>query len=168
MQKNNHAISLINVGRTKTGKTTVSKKLLDKVFDKMPVFIYDVNNEYREYYDKDFLPFDEFCGSIKDVKNSFILIEEATIFLTVRETNKILVDMLVRKRHTNNFIVLNFHSFSKVPKYIFDLIDFVTVFKTNDSLKTVKDKTDFEKILKAFEYVKASENNFINKTISLY
>lgn len=162
------AIAILQVGRTRTGKTTNSKKLLLEAPKNMKKIVYDVNNEYSEIYNEPFLPYDEFMTKIKDVKNSFILFEEATIFFSTRGTYKELEEFLVRKRHTNNFIILNFHSFASIPKPIFNLVDFIIVFKTNDTLKNVKDKFDQEKLLNAYEEVRKHESQFYKKSVSLY
>jgi len=163
-----NSIAILQIGRTKTGKTTNSKKMIEKLDKSMKKHIYDVNNEYSEFYQEPFIPYSDFMNKIKDVKNSFILFEEATIFFSTRGTYKELEEFLVRKRHTNNYIVLNFHSFASIPKPIFNLVDYVVIFKTNDTLKNVKDKFDQEKLIKAFEEVRKSENNYFNKSVSLY
>lgn len=168
MSDSKNAFALINVGRTKTGKTTQTKKFIEEAPAFLERIVYDVNNEYGEFYGKPFVSFDLFMESIKDKTNSLIVIEEASIFFDVRSTDKILREMLVKKRHTNNFFVLNFHYFSTIPKYVFNLVDFVKVFKTNDSLKTVKEKYDNMKLLNAFTIVNSSEDNFAFKTVSLY
>lgn len=164
------AFAIIGVGKRRTGKTTHTKTVIDEFLEhdeNRDLVVYDVNKEFTEYYDKPFIPFDEFMNSIKDVKNSFIHIEEATIFFTTRSTDRTMISKLVRCRHDNNIISMNFHSWGQVPKEIFALIDFVTIFKTNDSFVTVKGKIDNEKILKAFQKVQKSDNQYEKITVNL-
>ncbi len=165
------AFANISVGRTRTGKTTYTKKILSEVYENDPnreIYIYDVNKEHGEFYPEPFVPFDIFMKKIKNVKNSFIVIEEASIFFESKGVDKELKELLVKKRHDNNIIYLNFHSFGMIPNYVFHLIDYVTVFKTNDSYTKVKGKFDNERLLKTFTIFNKSEDNFFKRTISLY
>ena len=77
-------------------------------------------------------------------------------------------DKLVRKRHQHNIIMLNFHSWGMVPKDIVSMCDIVIVRKTNDSLKKVEERCDDVKLLKAFEKVKNSDDNYKSITVNLY
>jgi predicted AAA+ superfamily ATPase len=160
-------IVTICVGRRKTGKTTFSKRLLDKRQKNFPVFIYDINNEYKDYYKEPFVDFDVFLSKIVELRHSYILIEEATIFFNTRGTEQEIINLLVRARHTGNIIQLNFHSFSSVPKYIKNLVDYVVIFKTNDNINDVKARIDDEKILKQWERIKESSNKFEYKVCSM-
>lgn len=162
---------IVAVGRRKTGKTTQTKEFLNTVLKTDPdrdLIIYDPNLEYREYYDEPFLSFDDFMKRIANVTNSCIHIEEATIFFESRSTNKVMKDKLVRARHQNNIIMLNFHSWGLIPREILSMTDYVRIFKTNDSLATVKAKTDIETIIKTFEEVDKHKDNFHFKLIDLY
>lgn len=136
--------------------------------EKDSLIIYDVNNEYSEFYDKPFLTFDEFSKNLKGVKNKTILIEEATIFFSTKSTDKIIQELLVRRRHENNTIILNFHSFSDIPKYIFNLLNYVIVFKTNDTEETIKSKSNNPKLLQVFKEVRDNPNLHFNKTFNFY
>lgn len=157
----------IIVGSTGTGKTTFTKKLLSGI--KQRIFIYDINNEYTEFYTGKFLPFSEFMEMVKPVKNSIIIFEEATIFLNHKNTNSILIEKLVRKRHENNYIILNFHSLRKIPIYILDMVNYLTMFKTLDSDKFIQSKFEgFVNIPEKFDTLKKSENKHINTTFKLY
>lgn len=153
------------VGKRKTGKTTYSKSLLK--LNNLNKKIYDINNEYNEFYSEPFIDFETFLNECIELKNTYLLFEEATIFFDSRKTSDIMKNLLVRSRHTNNIIQLNFHSFSSIPKYIKNLIDFITIFKTGDTLKDVKEKFDNEKIIAGFLKIKNSENPFDKITISL-
>ena len=75
-------LAYILIGRRKTGKTTLSKEFLKTRAKNMPVMIYDINKEYTTEYPEKFVDFEIFLEKITDesVRNTYILIEEATIF----------------------------------------------------------------------------------------
>jgi hypothetical protein len=157
----------IIIGGTGRGKTTFVKKMLSHIAPER-IEIYDVNKEYEDFYKQSFLEFEDFMLKVKPLKNKFIVFEEATIFFNNRGCDKILVDMLVRKRHTNNYIILNFHSIRNVPRYVWDLCNIVTLFKTNDSEKKINDYFDLEEFVNTFYQVKDSPDFHCNKTLKLY
>jgi hypothetical protein len=163
-------IASICVGKRGCGKTTFSKKLLDQAPDEMPKLIYDVNNEYKQYYNEPFIPFQDFLIKIdnEDLKKTYILIEEATIFFSTHSRFEEMMHVLVLARHSGNIIQLNFHSFGSVPKNIYHLLDYVTVFKTNDSEKDVTDRFDNENVLQAFTEARNSTDEHFYKTVKLY
>lgn len=163
-------LASICVGRRGCGKTTRSKELLNIRPKGMPVIIYDVNQEYTEFYPEPFIDFDVFLIKISDpkVRHTYILIEEATIFFSTASNYEEMRNVLVRARHTGNIIQMNFHSFRSVPKNIYELLDYVVVFKTNDSEKSVTDKFDNPSVIKAFKDAQNSEDKYFNRTVSLY
>ena len=163
-------IAYILIGRRKTGKTTMSKKLLAERPKNMPVMIYDINKEYTKEYPQKFVDFEVFLSKITDesVKNTFILIEEATIFFDTSSRFDEMKNVLVRARHTGNIIQCNFHSWLSVPRNILNLLDYVVVFKTNDQIQTLKGKYDNPDLLAAFDEARKSKNEYFNKTVSLY
>ena len=163
--------TILQVGRTKSGKTTESKEWLERLEGKLQLHVYDVNNEYSEFLPKNYqLPsFKDFVEKVYPITNSFILFEEASIFFTPKAGLDIVMrDKLVRKRHQHNIIMLNFHSWGMVPKDIVSMCDIVIVRKTNDSLKKVEERCDDVKLLKAFEKVKNSDDNYKSITVNLY
>lgn len=155
----------ICVGRRKTGKTTFAKKLLDE--SQQPIVVYDVNNEYKDYYNKKLVDFDVFLDEIVTLRHHYILMEEATIFFDTASKQKEMKNLLVRARHTGNIIHLNFHSFSSVPRSIYTLLDYVTVFKTNDSEEALK-RFDSPILTQTYLKVRADPNEYAHETISLY
>lgn len=163
-------IASIMVGRRGCGKTTLSRELLSKRPNKMPVLIYDINHEYGDIYSEPFEDFDVFLNRIADesVRRTYILIEEATIFFSTRSRFEEMMNVLVRARHTGNIIQLNFHSFASVPKNIYHLLDYVIIFKTNDIERDVQDRFDNPSVLKAFYEARDSTDKHFNKTVTLY
>lgn len=144
--------SHIIVGATGTGKTTFVKSLLKKV-DPRNLYIYDVNNEYTEFYDSELENFGEFSKRATELKNAVIVFEEATIFLNNRSSNQELTNILVRKRHTNNTIFLCFHSLRSIPRNIYEISTHITIFKTSDNPELVLKKFEDERMYKAVQEV---------------
>lgn len=158
----------IIVGATGTGKTTFVKKLLVKVRNKQSLFVYDINQEYTDFYPEPLLSFDEFIKNMSKLSNSVQVYEEATIFLDARSTNEYLRSVLVRKRHQNNYVFLNFHSLRQVPLWVYNLSTHITVFKTNDSENLVKSRFQDDKLTEIFNSVQNSRQKYFNKTLKIY
>ena len=142
------AQTILNIGRTGAGKTTVAKKIIEA--SNREALIYDVNNEYN----KPLIDFEEFLKQAKSAANTCIVFEEATIFLSSNKSAAAMRDILVRKRHTNNVIVLNFHSLRGVPTYLLELTDLVCLLQTNDNPTLIHQKfKDYPEIIETFEKV---------------
>lgn len=157
----------ICVGKRKTGKTTFSKKMLSLKPKNYPCVVYDVNNEYKEFYSEPFIDFLPFMDKIVDLKSHYILIEEATIFFNPRARVEEMINLLVRARHTQNIIQLNFHSWASVPGNIKDLVDYIHIFKTNDNEDKVRVKVDRDYIVNTWVKVNRSKNPFEMKTVRM-
>ncbi len=157
----------ICVGKRKTGKTTFSKKMLSLKPKNYPCVVYDVNNEYKEFYSEPFIDFLPFMDKIVDLRSHYILIEEATIFFNPRARVEEMINLLVRARHTQNIIQLNFHSWASVPGNIKDLVDYIHIFKTNDNEDKVRVKVDRDYIVNTWVEVNRSKNPFEMKTVRM-
>jgi hypothetical protein len=162
-------IRSICIGQSGCGKTTFTKDLLNRRPKDMKCMIYDVNKEYGEYYNEPLDDFDVFLIKIcaEDTRHTFIVCEEATIFFNTQTHSKEMTDLLVRARHTGNIIQLNFHSFGTIPKGIYSLLNFVIVFKTQDSLKSVRERFDHPKVLQAYDEARASEDIHFHKIVKI-
>lgn len=160
----------IIAGARGRGKTTFIKKFLDMAKSKnYPFVIFDPNAEYLGYYKKKFVMFDNFCTSLQTVKKSIIVIEEASIVLKHNSIDPIFLEKLVRARHENNYIIMNFHSLRKIPVNILEFVNFITLFKTLDSTEFIEDKfKSYEKIVKCYKKVLNSSNYHENITIDMY
>ncbi len=158
----------IVVGATGTGKTTYVKDNLSKVPNKDSIIVYDVNNEYSEFYDYEFIDYKTFLKNLTTVKNSVVVLEESTIFLGVRGDIEDIRNILVRKRHTKNYIFLCFHSLRSVPRYIYDMADYITVFKTNDTEKRVSQTFEDDRLTDIVRECKESDNKHIYKFLQIY
>ena len=125
---------IIIAGGTGTGKTTLVKGLISK--HKKNRLIYDVNNEYGHPY----VDMEDFLEKAKRVKDHIIVFEEATIFFGTSGSQKDIREILVKKRHTNNILIFNFHSLSQVPLSILMFCDYFYVKKSNDQLPQIERK----------------------------
>jgi hypothetical protein len=149
-------------GNTGTRKTTLIKKFISKL-NQNEILIYDINKEYgREVLP----PFYEFLQAIKHARNKIIIIEDATIFLKKRGYEAEIEEALVLRRHQNNYIILVFHSLKKIPTYIFELMNILTLFHTEDKQKDIE-SLDNSKILNLYSEVKENPEMYFNKTIIL-
>lgn len=161
--------SIIFVGGTGTGKSTLIKERLKPVH-KGCLHIYDINNEYTAFYDKPLPSFKRFSTQATKLTDAIIVYEEATIFLSNKGSDSQVREILVRKRHTNNTVFFVFHSLRTIPKWVFDLSNYLVLLKTNDSRDTVEKKFDHEVLTNAFlEVEKMSlKNRHYHKVISIY
>jgi ABC-type oligopeptide transport system ATPase subunit len=163
-------LRVLIVGRSGCGKTTKTREMLSQRPKNMPVLIYDINQEYIDVYPEPFEDFDVFLAklSFEETRHHYIIIEEATIFFNTQSNFQDMKNVLVRARHTGNIIHVNFHSFSSIPKGIYNLLDYVIVFKTNDNLKSVTDRFDNPKVVEAYQEAIASPDEHFNRVVKIY
>lgn len=161
--------SILFVGGTGTGKSTLVKERLKNVH-KGCLHIYDINNEYGKFIDVPLPSFVKFSTQATKLNDAIIVYEEATIFLSNKGSDAQVREILVRKRHTNNTIFFIFHSLRSVPKWVFDLSNYVVLLKTNDSIDIVEKRFDHEVLTNAFIEVKkeSEKNKHFHKVISIY
>ena len=139
-------INIIICAASGRGKTTLVKKIIG---ERKNTFVYDVNNEYENAYKAESL--DYFKTEAIKKKNTIIVFEEATVFFPQRGADKDLMNLLIRKRHTKNVIVLIFHSLNRIPMYIFEQANYIYMKKTNDRASVVeRNYENFPEILSAF------------------
>lgn len=160
--------AIIIVGATGTGKTTYIKSLLQKVPNKKCLYIYDVNNEYAEFFPYPLIGIEDFMEKTQFMKHGIFVLEEATIYLNNRSSNEHLVNLLVRKRHTFNTIILVFHSMRSVPRYIYELSNYITIFKTNDSSEMTARELKDDRLEEIMNNVKANKNQHFFMTLKIY
>jgi len=125
------------VGCTGSGKTFRTKQLISRANPKS-LRVFDVNDEYEEFYPIPFNPdIDLFLENCEGLSNAIILIEDATSFFSTQGRSDRLVKMLIAKRHTNNTYILLFHAFADFPKYIYRKCTDIIIFKTLDGQKNL-------------------------------
>ena len=144
------------IGMTGQGKSRYAHRMI-KEDTECNVMVWDVNNEYGthptnpewslhlstninsarcRYTGGDPGKFIELCGLKRDC---IIVFEEATAFFK-GQIGKNLVELVIRKRHTNNRYVFLFHSIRAIPPALLDFLNYVILFKTSDNIQIVKDK----------------------------
>ena len=137
------------VGRKKTGKTTWIKNVVEKLnFQK---FIFDPNQHYEGQFKGDNI--EEFLRQAYTKHNTVIVIEEATIYFKSAKKQDLLLSLLTRSRHQNNFVFLAFHSLRSVPTWCLDMCDALRLSKTNDTLQVLHKFDGLDKIEEAFRAV---------------
>ena len=157
---------IINVGMTGSGKTTVTKKILSQI--EIPIYIFDVNREYSEFknLNTNHDNFNNFVAMANTRIKSCVIYEEATIFFSHSGCTENIKSQLVRKRHTGNLFVFNFHSMRQVPLFLLDFCDLLILGQTNDTGKLIMDKFKYnENIINAFEELKAENNIYAKRYI---
>jgi ABC-type Mn2+/Zn2+ transport system ATPase subunit len=162
------AQSIIIVGATGTGKTTFVKNIIKKVPNKKALFIYDVNNEYRDYFPYPLQSVSDFMEKTQFISKGVFVLEEATIYLNNRSSNEYLTQLLVRKRHTNNTILLVFHSMRAVPRYIYELSNTIVIFKTNDAADMTSRELKDDRLEDIMNRVKNHKNPHYCEILKIY
>jgi ABC-type phosphate/phosphonate transport system ATPase subunit len=160
--------AIIIVGATGTGKSTFVKKLISKVPNKKALFIYDINNEYKDYFPYPLLSVEEFMEKTQFISKGVFVLEEATIYLNNRSSNEYLTSLLVRKRHTNNTIIMVFHSMRSVPRYIYELSNEIVIFKTNDSPDMTSRELKDDRLEEIMNRIKVSKNQHYYELLKIY
>jgi GTPase SAR1 family protein len=160
--------AIIIVGATETGKTTFIKSMLKKVPDKQAFFIYDVNNEYSEFFPYPLIDTEEFLEKARYIKKGVFVFEEATIYLSNRSSDENLRSILVRKRHDLNTIFLVFHSMRSVPRYIYELSNYIIIFKTNDSPDMTARELKDDRLEVIMNRVKESKDLHYHESLKIY
>ena len=177
-----NAVAIL-VGAPRTGKTTLTKAIIEGSHKK--VLIYDVNNE-EAYNGFKRMPLDKlpvwrggkwkvFTDDAEDliyqiyqnVRNATIIFEDATSYIN-RETAKYLRKILVSRRHMNLDIIFSFHSLNQVPPMIYEMSNYISLKKTNDTIQKVKGLSKLpnpDDVLKAFEKVRKSKDPFVTVTV---
>lgn len=161
---NKQGFAHLVVGGTGSGKTTFIKTMLGKIPNQKSILIYDVN---AEYFSDSVLPdFKDFTQKINNVKKCVIVLEEATIFLDARGSSFDIRNLLVRKRHNENYIFLVFHSLRSVPFYIYNLCNYITLLNTNDQIQNVEGRFD-DKVTELFKAVQKANTKYFRQTIRI-
>ena len=157
---------IIIVGGTGTGKTTLCKEIITN-YETKNRYILDFNNEYanlKNKYTKLFNDYDIFIEKLPAFQNSYILIDEASIYFNSHRYSNILLSKLVKHRHDKNIILLCFHSLRLVPKYVNDFCNYIIIKKTNDNLDLLKID---QKIIDLSRIVNNNPDNYFYEVLRL-
>jgi hypothetical protein len=78
-----------------------------------------------------------------------------------------LIDFLIDTKEKNIDFFFLYHAFGWIPKDLYRVIDAYEIFKSSEHPKVRKEQLSgcYEKILKVWEEVNASENNYLHKTV---
>lgn len=131
------ASTICVIGKTESGKSTWVKKELEHVPTKNQ-FIFDYQGEYKN--SSGIKDFDTFVSHAIRLKNSVIVFEEATVYITGHNIQKNVKDLLVSKssHHNNNVLIFVFHSIRKVPVSLYEMTDLIVLFETNDRADEIR------------------------------
>lgn len=162
------------------GKTTqILKQILAflKQHPKEKVIIYDINREpaYKNFpiCELEQLPalkpgiyriinpdYNKVLAAISETfRNGLVVLEDANYYLTAAR-NMTLWQILVSRRHMGMDVVLTFHSLARVPPYLYEMLNYIILFKTNENADRVKSKIpNFEMV----DRVKNKINKHLNK-----
>ena len=152
---------IVIVGARGTGKTTKIKSIIKNVHPDN-LIIHDISNQYGEFGYMH-IDIDEFLQAADVAQNKVIVFEEATVYFGNRGYSKLATKILVRSRHTKNAIILAYHSFRTIPRYVYDLINEINVLKTNDSYKFTLNRFEDENLMKIFKEVNEHKDTHFSK-----
>lgn len=157
------------VGARGMGKSTVTKAIVLKISTHGSRMIFDPEGEHKDIYDKPLLPFKEFKQKADSVANALIVWEEATMVIpNTSQADPDVKEMLVKARHRNNTLIFVFHSFRFLPTWVFDLLDYVIVLKTADSVAYVNRRYDSERFNEVFARINQPDNWLYNEETKRY
>lgn len=167
--------NILIIGGMGQGKTYYTKtNILNPCAGKMPLNIYDINDEYgafpNAYKGSMFKP-DDFITSVFRKKLQVNVFEEATYFLTHNSPDQRVTEILQRKRHLFNINVFIFTSVAAVPVWVVRMTDRVVLFNTADpnyNLKRFKEEPIFYEAIKRrvnlrpLQYISFNPNEIID------
>lgn len=140
------------IGSTGQGKSSYLKRL----YKGRRALIYDVNNEHYKSDTYELPTVDDFVKCAEAAHNRIVIFEEATIFFKNNKNTDVIAKMLVRKRHTKQYLVFVFHSIRAVPVQIMDFCEIITLFPTGDNESLIYSKfSGNDLLLDAYRTVKS-------------
>ena len=170
LTENPHKVILIT-GRKRSGKTQFSNALIkaatnktalvyqsprDTTFNYLPL-IADAKKYIgqRGRTSEIFVEYEDFLLMAYKAKNSIILIDDFTGY----EADRISMNfrrLLSRNRHAGNTIIIVTHSLSDTPKRLFNLLDMIILFKTNENMiSNLNRLPEFEQLNNAVNKLKS-------------
>ena len=153
-------------GRPHAGKSTMIKQYIQG----KKCLIFDVNNEYELTSDTTqarsrdiFLDMYKFIETAQKKINTIVVFEDATGFFRGNCKSDI-IRLIQQRAHANNTYIFCFHSLRSIPPSIIDFINYLVIFKTNDTEEKVLKK--FPDIISAYREIKKAPEYF-HKIIKL-
>ena len=101
------------------------------------VYVFDVNNEFEELEKtqgwKRHTKLDKklFLSEVSEMRNTVVLVEDATGFFSSRVNEKML-QLAQGKRHTGNVYIFLFHTVYYIPENLQTFANYTVIFRTND------------------------------------
>lgn len=164
--KKDWASAEILVGEQHVGKTTyITDELIGPYHDTgVPCYIFDPQREYGYFNEPevaDIGDIEKFFDIVENKWNSCIVFEEATMFFEhSSRLKKRITEMFVNTYHRGNVILLNFHSFSQVPKYIRNMVKVIHICHTNDTAENVEKLFSDPGFIEDFNKVQSNPDRF--------
>lgn len=121
------------VGANEQGKSTYVKEILKNLNCKK--HIVDIGGEHHDVANSvRYEDIEDFYKVAKNIKNSAIFIDEATVFLDTNKHSSLLKWLLVRrsKRHNNNMVFTSWHAIAMIPRDIIRFTNYIVLFPTVD------------------------------------
>ena len=152
------------IGHTGQGKSSFVKNFIKG----KNCLVFDINNEYQDLETDVKKPRAKFIGLPAEFietcfkrRNTNLIFEEATGFLR-GAVNMKLQKLIIEKRHKNNNLLFIFHSINRVPPVIYEICNYIILFKTNDQENTILNK--YPMLIKPFRELKKAPK-FSHKVI---
>lgn len=141
------------VGANEQGKSTYVKNILKTL--PCPKHILDIGGEHNDVQNAtSYIDMKEFEKHGKQITNSAIFIDEATLFLANNRRLDFMLWLYVRrsKRHNNNMIFTSFHSVQLVPRDVIRFSNYLVLFPTSDIPEDVHKKLEgFPQAIQAYD-----------------
>lgn len=160
---------IIICGQRGSGKTTLTKQIIEK---HNSIYLFDINKEQSYLSIKNkaagITDFKKFVEGTKNLENSFIIFEEATIFFNYGRTADEVTQLMVQARHRKLNLIFVFHSLLSLPTHLTSLADYILLKRTKDNPTTIERKfKDYEEIKAAFYALRDNPDIYATEIIEL-
>lgn len=154
---------IIVVGRKGSGKSYYIKEKLKHY--KGNKLILDVRREYAEGI---LVKPSKFMEMVKNAKNSLIIFEEATMYMSNKSDFEDIRWLNMSARHDGNTIFYVFHALQFVPLNILNQADLLILHRTGDNFELVNKKFKGDpRIMKAFFQVRNSSEKHVRVRVPM-
>ena len=165
------------IGKKRSGKSVLTKEICTRFSDLYSgkMYFFDIANEYTLKFNlenqyKNVLDHKTFLDTVSPLKNSLIVFEEAAYYFdsqTSKDIRQKAAKMLQMSRHNNNVVILIFHSIADLPSFIYSRIDYLALFKTNDTPRALGKLSLNEDFVNTFERVRENEDKHYFEVIDV-
>lgn len=186
-QKRNRKI-VVYAGMPGCGKTTQIMKQIAAFLKQHPkekVIIYDINRE-KAYKDFPAISLEQIphvksgvyrivepdynlvlATFVETFRNGLLILEDANFYLTAAR-NMTLWKILVSRRHMGMDVVLTFHSLARIPPYLYEMLNYIILFKTNENIDRVQNKIpNFDKVESIKNKINKNPNKYFHQVIEM-